>query len=65
MNNKTGPDILGVCEVENLVVLKRLVESLAPTGRKYEIVHHDMSDDQCHKKTVYSFPVKRLYEQRL
>ncbi len=46
MNNKTGPDILGVCEVENLVVLKRLVESLAPTGRNYDIVHHDMSDER-------------------
>jgi len=46
MNNKTGPDILGVCEVENLNVLKRLVESLAPTGRNYDIVHHDMSDER-------------------
>ncbi len=46
MNSKTGPDILGVCEVENLKVLKHLVETLAPLGRNYDVVHHDMSDDR-------------------
>jgi len=46
MNNNLGPDILGVCEVENIAVLKNLADSLAPLGRNYEIVHHDMSDDR-------------------
>lgn len=39
-----GPDILGVCEVENDHVLKLLVQALAPLGRTYAIAHHDMSD---------------------
>lgn len=46
LNNGTGPDILGVCEVENKPVLERLVESLAPLNRNYKIVHHDTSDNR-------------------
>jgi predicted extracellular nuclease len=46
MNGGTGPDILGVCEVENRYVLDRLVTQLAthlPT-RTYKIVHADTKD---------------------
>ena len=44
MNDGFGPDILGVCEVENEPVLERLVEALAPLSRDYRVVHVDSSD---------------------
>lgn len=44
MNDGLGPDILGVCEVENEPVLERLVEALAPLGRDYRVAHIDSSD---------------------
>ena len=44
MNNHTGPDILGLCEVENQVVLEKLKYALTPLGRNYGIVHHDTND---------------------
>lgn len=43
MNDGKGPDILGVCEVENKKVLEKLVATLG-VGRDYGIAHHDMSD---------------------
>jgi endonuclease/exonuclease/phosphatase family metal-dependent hydrolase len=46
MNNNLGPDLLGVCEVENKAVLTRLVEGLSALGKDYGIVHHDMSDQR-------------------
>src|SRR5437868_13222838 len=39
MNDKHGPDVLGVCEVENRKVVEMLVDNLKSIGRKYEIVH--------------------------
>jgi endonuclease/exonuclease/phosphatase family metal-dependent hydrolase len=39
-----GPDLLGVCEVENQSVLERLVAALNPLGRNYGIVHADTGD---------------------
>jgi endonuclease/exonuclease/phosphatase family metal-dependent hydrolase len=44
MNGGGGPDILGVCEVENDHVMNLLVQALAPLGRNYAVEHHDMSD---------------------
>lgn len=44
MNDGEGPEILGVCEVENEPVLHQLLESLSPLGRNYNIAHHDTSD---------------------
>lgn len=44
MNENKGPDLLGVCEVENKPVIERLLNGLSPLGRDYGIVHHDMSD---------------------
>lgn len=46
MNNGRGPDILGVCEVENRHVLDLLIQALAPLGRNYAVAHHDMSDQR-------------------
>lgn len=44
MNCGRGPDILGVCEIENKPVLERLVDSLEPLGRNYAIAHEDTQD---------------------
>ena len=44
MNEGSGPDILGVCEVENKAVLEKLLTALAPLGRSYGIAHDDTED---------------------
>lgn len=44
MNGNTGPDILGVCEVENANVLALLVAQLSTLGRNYKVVHSDTKD---------------------
>lgn len=46
MNNNAGPDILGVCEVENLSVLTQLVDELVSLGRNYQIVHENSPDQR-------------------
>ena len=44
LNENKGPDILGVCEIENRNVLQRLVNNLQFLKRRYKIVHEDMDD---------------------
>ncbi len=46
MNGGAGPDLLGVCEIENRFVLDRLVEDLAALlpDRTYGVVHADTDD---------------------
>jgi len=44
LNNGNGPDILGVCEVENKHVLDLLISALNGLNRTYSVVHHDTSD---------------------
>jgi hypothetical protein len=46
MNNGLGPDLLGVCEVENRAVLELLVSSLSLPARKYKIIHQDTKDER-------------------
>lgn len=42
MNGGAGPDILGVCEVENAYVLEELTRTIcAAGGRHYKVAHHD------------------------
>lgn len=45
-NGGKGPDLMGVCEVENRPVLQRLVDALAPLGRNYLVAHHDTADER-------------------
>lgn len=48
MNAGSGPDLLGICEVENEFVVTRLadaVNALLPT-RAYQVVHADTVDDR-------------------
>jgi predicted extracellular nuclease len=47
MNTGQGPDLLGVCEVENRFVVDRLVEkvnAMLPAPRDYAVVHADTDD---------------------
>ena len=44
MNDSQGPDILGLCEVENEQVLALLVTELSSLGRNYQIAHWNSSD---------------------
>lgn len=44
MNGGAGPDVLGVCEIENRHVLELLVGGLEGLGRNYQIVHDDCQD---------------------
>ena len=45
MNENNGPDILGICEVENRWVVEKLVDSLKGLHEhKYEIIHADTQD---------------------
>jgi endonuclease/exonuclease/phosphatase family metal-dependent hydrolase len=46
LNAGRGPDVLGLCEVENRTVVEMLVAALAPLGRKYEILHQDSPSDR-------------------
>jgi endonuclease/exonuclease/phosphatase family metal-dependent hydrolase len=47
MNNAQGPDILGVCEVENAFVLQQLTQSLNGqiNNRSYIVAHADSTKD--------------------
>lgn len=41
MNSGRGPDVLGLCEVENRHVVELLARQASVEGRKYSIVHED------------------------
>lgn len=47
MNNGKGPDLLGVCEIENKEVLIKLLQKIQTgnlANRNYSIIHQDTSD---------------------
>ena len=45
MNDNKGPDVIGVCEVENRRVLERLRNSIQNAGgHNYEVIHADTQD---------------------
>ena len=47
MNNNTGPDILGICEIENRPIVEKLVSSLANlSNHDYKIIHADTQDER-------------------
>jgi hypothetical protein len=46
VNGGRGPDLAGVCEVENEYVLDLLVAELAPLGRDYRVAHADTADNR-------------------
>ncbi|HEX9837911.1 MAG TPA: endonuclease/exonuclease/phosphatase family protein [Anaerolineales bacterium] len=46
MNLNRGPDLLGICEVENKFVLELLMQSLTLLGRNYQVIHSDSPDQR-------------------
>lgn len=47
MNSGAGPDILGVCEIENEFVVKKLMEKVgSEIGRTYKVLHRDTKDQR-------------------
>lgn len=71
MNNGTGPDILGVCEVENERLLAMLAERLSVTGRTYAWVHFDSNDKRgidvafLYDSSLFAVPRDLLFTVRL
>jgi len=57
MNGGAGPDILGVCEVENAYVLQQLTSRLNSqmNNRNYSVVHIDSTKDQRGIDTAFVF----------
>ena len=46
LNDNTGPDILGVCEIENRSVLHDLTKQSSIKSMQYDIVHRDSPDER-------------------
>lgn len=66
MNGGRGPDVLGLCEVENRAVLEALQAKINLTQRSYKIVHYDSPDERgidC--AIIYDAKVLKLAEDRV
>jgi len=61
MNDGAGPDILGVCEVENAFVLDALVAAVAPLlpARRYAVAHADSERDRRGIDTAFLYDAER------
>jgi predicted extracellular nuclease len=47
MNEEKGPDLLGICEVENKSVVDRLRQKIESVGRRnYDVIHADTQDER-------------------
>lgn len=46
INNSEGPDILGICEVENKTVVQKLIDKIQFGNRNYALVHKEMNDQR-------------------
>lgn len=62
MNGGTGPDLLGVCEVENEFALQAVVDALnrARPLRRYDKVHYDSAMDHRGIDTAFIYDTNRL-----
>lgn len=61
MNTGKGPDLLGVCEVENSFVLKTLAERMNGEieDRRYDIVHADSTKDHRGIDTAFVYDSRK------
>lgn len=41
MNSGAGPDVLGLCEIENVDVVQLLAKAITQYGRDYQVLHRD------------------------
>jgi predicted extracellular nuclease len=46
LNGGRGPDVLGLCEVENRKVVEMLASKLASLGRDYQVIHQESPSDR-------------------
>lgn len=47
LNNNVGPDLIGICEVENKRVVEKLTSSLGSSNQhSYKVIHADTSDER-------------------
>lgn len=62
MKDGAGPDLLGVCEVENRFALQALADRLnaLQPGRSYQLVHFDSTRDQRGIDTAFIFDANVL-----
>ena len=62
LNANTGPDLLGVCEVENRFVLDQLTAAVnaALPARDYAVVHADNTADRRGIDTAFIYDTNRL-----
>ncbi|MEL7463145.1 MAG: endonuclease/exonuclease/phosphatase family protein [Pseudomonadota bacterium] len=61
MNGGAGPDILGVCEVENEYVLTELTAVIeAACGRDYRVAHHDSELDRRGIDTAFIYDAAKF-----
>jgi len=71
MNTNQGPDILGVCEIENKHVLDLLVGKINLPGRDYDIIHADSEDSRgidiafIYDKNIYDFNEDEFFEHAI
>lgn len=67
MNDNRGPDIIGLCEVENRHVLDLLIAQLTVPNRDYSPIHLDSSDNRgidvafIYDKNLYQFNSDELF----
>lgn len=70
MNDGNGPDILGVCEVENAHVLNLLIGKI-DTDVSYGVIHHNMKDQRgidvafIYNKDKYSFNEEEFFHHEV
>lgn len=68
MNSELGPDIMGVCEIENRHVLELLIQKLDLTNRNFGIIHADSSDNRgidvafIFDQNQYQFNAKEFFQ---
>lgn len=62
MNDGTGPDLLGVCEVENAFAVRTLADLLnqQQPAREYQLVHVDSTRDHRGIDTAFVYDANRL-----
>jgi predicted extracellular nuclease len=67
MGEGEGPDLLGVCEVENAAVLSKLIDALNLPNRDYAVIHADNSDGRgidvgfIYDRTVFSVDASKVF----
>ncbi len=66
MNSGKGPDVLGLCEVENRVVVEALVAKIKLPQRDYKVVHYDSPDERgIDVAIVYDAKVLKLAAEKV